>query len=564
MTASPGDGEHAAREGYYPDPSIPGYVRYWNGLSWVPGTSRPAPPVDETGPVFLDETSATEALPEPSPVPVPGRSPVPVPVPSPEPDPASEPVMWQADPAHQHGFGGPRDARVSWGSREEPPGPVRGAGVSLARTAAASPAASPTPGSAPAPAPAPGPASDRAPESAAAPASAPGHAWSPEAAAAAAPAPAPARSSEAAAEPAAARAAVPAPAWPDAGDGGRAGSGLTSSWPEATPKSRPAPAPTRVQPDPQAYAQAQAQAHVHVPSPLPGQSSAPAPAAPDAPFPGQDPAHAQPRADARVDGLLPGRAPAQGGAPLPGQGGAPARADAPRPGQGAAPARAGAPIPGQAVAPAQGQAQAGAGAGGGERGDDAGRRQTAAASEGARRAESGAAAAGQRPDARAVFERMAERAVRPAGLIRRGLARAVDSLVFAAVAAAVARPLVPAATAHIEAKVDAARGTGRTTTVWLLDATIGGYLGVVLAAVLLFGVFYEALPTARWGRTPGKKLFGVRVLATATLRPPGFGAALRRWLAYALFGLLGGLWCLGDRPRRRAWHDRAAGTYVAR
>ncbi|MFD9265200.1 RDD family protein [Streptomyces goshikiensis] len=548
MTASPGDGEHAAREGYYPDPSIPGFVRYWNGLSWVPGTSRPAPPVDETGPVFLDETSATEALPEPSP----GRSPVPLPVPSPEPDPAAEPVMWQADPAHQHGFGGPRDARVSWGSREEPPGAVRGAGVSLARTAAPSPspAGSPTPGSAPAPAPAPGPASDRSPESAVVPAPAPGHAWSSEAAAA--PAPAPVRSSEAAPAPATARAAVPAPAWPDAGDGGRAGSGLTSSWPEATPKSRPAPAPTRVQPDPQAYAQAQAQAHVHVSSPLPGQSSAPAPAAEDAPFPGTDPARAQPRAAARVDG------------PLPGQGAAPARADAPSLGQGAAPAQAGAPIPGQAAAPAQGQAQAGAGAGGGERGDDAGRRQTAAASEGARRAESGGAAAGQRSDARAVFERMAERAVRPAGLVRRGLARAVDSLVFAAVAAAAARPLVPAATAHIEAKVDAARGTGRTTTVWLLDATIVGYLGIVLAAVLLFGVFYEALPTARWGRTPGKKLFGVRVLATATLRPPGFGAALRRWLAYALFGLLGGLWCLGDRPRRRAWHDRAAGTYVAR
>ncbi|MFI5639885.1 RDD family protein [Streptomyces goshikiensis] len=524
MTASPGDGEHAAREGYYPDPSIPGYVRYWNGLSWVPGTSRPAPPVDETGPVFLDETSATEVLPEPSPV----RSPVPVPVPvpSPEPDPAAEPVMWQADPAHQHGFGGSRDARVSWGSREEPPGPVRGAGVSLARTAAASPAVSPTPGSAPAADPAPGPAPDRSPESAAAPASAPRQAWSSEAAAAPAPVPAPARPSESAAAAAAARAAAPAPEWPDAGDGGRAGSGLTSSWPEATPKSRPAPAPTRVQPDPQAYAQAQAQAHVRAPSPLPGQSSAPAPAAADAPPPGQDPAPARPRAAARVDGPRPGRAPA--------------RADAPLPGQGAAPAQAAAPIPGQAAA------------GGGERGD------------GARRAASGAAAAGQRPDARAVFERMAERAVRPAGLIRRGLARAVDSLVFAAVAAAVARPLVPAATAHIEAKVDAARGTGRTTTVWLLDATIVGYLGVVLAAVLLFGVLYEALPTARWGRTPGKKLFGVRVLATATLRPPGFGAALRRWLAYALLGLLGGLWCLGDRPRRRGLHDRAAGTYVAR
>jgi uncharacterized RDD family membrane protein YckC len=29
--------------GYYADPSIPGYIRYWDGTQWVPGTSRPAP-----------------------------------------------------------------------------------------------------------------------------------------------------------------------------------------------------------------------------------------------------------------------------------------------------------------------------------------------------------------------------------------------------------------------------------------------------------------------------------------------------------------------------------------
>ncbi|MEU1127656.1 DUF2510 domain-containing protein, partial [Streptomyces sp. NPDC005899] len=80
---TPAPGDESPREGYYPDPSIPGYVRYWNGASWVPGTSRPAPPgdgvsaaaqhdgtaadaapwrparrpapVDETGPVYLDE-----------------------------------------------------------------------------------------------------------------------------------------------------------------------------------------------------------------------------------------------------------------------------------------------------------------------------------------------------------------------------------------------------------------------------------------------------------------------------------------------------------------------------
>ncbi|MER5780025.1 DUF2510 domain-containing protein, partial [Streptomyces sp. NPDC002039] len=139
MTASPGDGEHAAREGYYPDPSIPGFVRYWNGSAWVPGTSRPAParpaparpaPADETGPVFLDQTSVTEALPEP---------PRPRPRPEPVPAPASQPVVdaadaagWQADPAHQAGFGGPRDVRVSWGNREEGP-PEHGPGTASAR-----------------------------------------------------------------------------------------------------------------------------------------------------------------------------------------------------------------------------------------------------------------------------------------------------------------------------------------------------------------------------------------------------------------------------------------------
>lgn len=65
--------------GYYPDPSIPNYIRYWNGSSWVPGTSRPAPgvdaaaqgapvpaqggparerAVDESGPMFMDEDPA--------------------------------------------------------------------------------------------------------------------------------------------------------------------------------------------------------------------------------------------------------------------------------------------------------------------------------------------------------------------------------------------------------------------------------------------------------------------------------------------------------------------------
>ncbi|MCC3768641.1 DUF2510 domain-containing protein, partial [Streptomyces sp. UNOC14_S4] len=38
-----GSADSSPVQGFYPDPSIPGYIRYWSGTAWVPGTSRPAP-----------------------------------------------------------------------------------------------------------------------------------------------------------------------------------------------------------------------------------------------------------------------------------------------------------------------------------------------------------------------------------------------------------------------------------------------------------------------------------------------------------------------------------------
>ncbi|WP_425833200.1 RDD family protein [Streptomyces fractus] len=146
---TPAPGDDRPREGYYPDPSIPGYVRYWNGAAWVPGTSRPAPsdgeslpappgagavpaptsaseppPAEETGPVFLDEEPSVHTEMGPSDqlahggpahggpahgAPAYGR-----PVsPSPEPEPAS---AWQANTSRQAGFGAEQAHRVSWGS----------------------------------------------------------------------------------------------------------------------------------------------------------------------------------------------------------------------------------------------------------------------------------------------------------------------------------------------------------------------------------------------------------------------------------------------------------------
>ncbi|MGW2345346.1 RDD family protein [Streptomyces sp. NPDC001661] len=124
---TPAPGDDRPREGYYPDPSIPGYVRYWNGAAWVPGTSRPAPsdgqplpappgagaapaptsvseppPAEETGPVFLDEEPSvrTEMGPPEHAAPA-------------APEPAS---AWGANTARQQGFGAEQANRVSWGA----------------------------------------------------------------------------------------------------------------------------------------------------------------------------------------------------------------------------------------------------------------------------------------------------------------------------------------------------------------------------------------------------------------------------------------------------------------
>ncbi|MER6980463.1 RDD family protein, partial [Streptomyces carpinensis] len=159
-------------------------------------------------------------------------------------------------------------------------------------------------------------------------------------------------------------------------------------------------------------------------------------------------------------------------------------------------------------------------------------------------------------------------AARPAGPGRRLAARLVDTVVLAGVTAGAALPLGTKAVDHVNEKIDAAKLSGHTVTVWLLDGTTAACLGIVLAVLLLFGVVYEALPTAKWGRTLGKKLCGLQVRDIEAHEPPSFGRALGRWLVYSVpgllvVGLLGVLWCLFDRPWRQCWHDKAAHTFVA-
>ncbi|MGW3951373.1 RDD family protein, partial [Streptomyces sp. NPDC004752] len=168
------------------------------------------------------------------------------------------------------------------------------------------------------------------------------------------------------------------------------------------------------------------------------------------------------------------------------------------------------------------------------------------------------------------FQAMARRqaAARPAALGKRLAARLIDTVAVGAVTAVAAVPLGARAADHIQEKIDAAKLSGRTVTVWLLDGTTGTYLGSVIAVLLLVGVLYEVLPTAKWGRTLGKRLCGLEVRDIEGHEPPGFGASLRRWLVHTVPGLLGiGVigfaWCLFDRPWHQCWHDKAAHTFVA-
>ncbi|HET9379335.1 MAG TPA: RDD family protein, partial [Streptomyces sp.] len=157
---------------------------------------------------------------------------------------------------------------------------------------------------------------------------------------------------------------------------------------------------------------------------------------------------------------------------------------------------------------------------------------------------------------------------RPASLGRRLVARLVDTAVLAAVTALAAVPLGSRAIDHIDGKIDEARASGETVTVWLLDGTTSVQFGIVLAVLLLAGVVLEVLPTVKWGRTLGKRLMGLEVRDIEGHDAPEFGAALRRWLVYSVPGLLvvgvvGVLWCLFDQPWRQCWHDKAAHTFVA-
>ncbi|MFJ4475257.1 RDD family protein [Streptomyces xanthochromogenes] len=481
-TVPPDSGGSVAREGYYPDPSIPGYVRYWNGVSWVPGTSRPAPaageapptpppgaapapapslaaappvqatPAEETGPVFLDEPEASAA-----------------PAQGVRPEPA-----WHADAAHQSGFGGDQDRRVSWGRPVDPRGLPEQSDPRLPDPRRAEPAQ--LPHSAP-------------PAASARPGTSVPHQNQQQSGRLAGAMPP-------AVEPPPARAQLPSSGAPlGAAPTGRADGAYSAP----------------VQPQPQPVQPQPVQPQPVQPQPVQPNPGQPGPSyhQPEQPGPVQ---HQSAQPHSAVPGSPMTAGPGGGAASWAQQVHQLAQPD-PQPQEPVVPWKP--PVADPFLAAAQAQASA-----------------------------------------------------RPAGLGRRLIARLVDTVLLGALVGGLAVPLLTKVGDHIQEKIDAAKLSGQTVTVYLLDGTTAGFLGIVLGAFLVLGLLYEALPTAKWGRTLGKRLCGVQVRGIESYEPPTFGQATRRWLVYGVLGLLAVgvvnvVWCVFDRPWRQCWHDKAAHTFVA-
>ncbi|MGX5210144.1 RDD family protein [Streptomyces violaceus] len=521
---TPAPGDDRPREGYYPDPSIPGYVRYWNGASWVPGTSRPAPKdgetlapppgagsgsaasVEETGPHFFDEDPEDPAQ-EPSAADAQHGS---------RPEPAT---AWGADRSRQSGFGGDQDRRVSWGA---PQG---------AQGAAAQQGSDPRV-----------PHADRGPDGESA-------------------------GQEADAASAGSTFVFRRPT-------GKSGGGAAASTDvpdEGTMTFRAVP-PRQGTGSPASGSGAQggpaaSDGSVGAGGFGPAGSGAAGPA-----FGGQAGSGGNPAGPAF--GAQPGAAGSGANAGSPGFGAGKAAAARAAAAQAGAQSSAAAPtalsgpqaaptVPPQSGAPQPGAAPLSAGPGGG---------QSSWAQQVHRLAGAGdeQPVAPWKPPTEDVFQAAARRqaAARPAGLGKRLAARLLDTVVLLGVTAAAAVPLGTKAIDHVNEKIDAAKLSGETVTVWLLDGTTSVYLGIIVAVLLLVGVVSEVLPTAKWGRTLGKKLMGLDVRDIEGHEAPDFGSALRRWLVYSVPGLLvvgivGVAWCLFDKPWRQCWHDKAAHTFVA-
>ncbi|MEU3959756.1 RDD family protein [Streptomyces buecherae] len=98
----------------------------------------------------------------------------------------------------------------------------------------------------------------------------------------------------------------------------------------------------------------------------------------------------------------------------------------------------------------------------------------------------------------------------------------------------------------------------------LLEGPVAPVAALTAAGLLLC---YSPLTTARWGGSPGKLLFGLRVAHAQDGGALPYRIALGRHLTHVGMIALCGvdqLWYLRDEPLQQCLHDQAAGTVVVR
>ena len=88
---------------------------------------------------------------------------------------------------------------------------------------------------------------------------------------------------------------------------------------------------------------------------------------------------------------------------------------------------------------------------------------------------------------------------------------------------------------------------------------------IYLLTTVLISMFYFTYFHGAAGQTPGKMIFGLKVVQT-TGEHMTFGLAFLRWVGYIISAFvfyLGFIWILFD-AKKQGWHDKIAGTVVIR
>ena len=97
----------------------------------------------------------------------------------------------------------------------------------------------------------------------------------------------------------------------------------------------------------------------------------------------------------------------------------------------------------------------------------------------------------------------------------------------------------------------------------------GGELSTTLSAAhVLMAAIVIGYYTHFFGKnqTPGMKLVEIKLIRADGVEPIGYKMGFFRWVGMEISGLvflLGYIWILIDK-KRQGWHDKIAGTYVAK